>query len=225
MSNKIIVIDDHPLFRKGVAQLVAMDEQLVFAGEAARGEDAVELAKQTDADLVLLDLHMKGMSGIETLRALRAAGIDARIVMLTVSDNPDDVMAGIRAGADGYLLKDMEPEDLLAAIRDALFGRMAIDASVARQLARSVRDKAAAADRSVKLLTPREQAILPHVASGLSNKLIGRELGITEGTVKVHIKSLLRKLNFRSRVELAVWAVERQRDKGLAVVGPDQARR
>jgi two-component system nitrate/nitrite response regulator NarL len=130
------------------------------------------------------------------------------VVILTVSDSPDDLIAAVRAGADGYLLKDMEPEDLLARIHDALFGRMAMDEKLTRLLTQALRAEAAAEDRSPALLTSRERAILAHVAEGLSNKLIGRELGITEGTVKVHIKSLLRKLNFRSRVELAIWAVE-----------------
>ncbi len=122
-GNTVIVIDDHPLFRKGVSQLIGMDEQLKLVGEASSGEEGVELARRATPDLILLDLNMKGMSGIDTLLALREAGLDARVVMLTVSDNGDDLIAAIRSGADGYLLKDMEPEELLARIKDALFGR------------------------------------------------------------------------------------------------------
>jgi two-component system nitrate/nitrite response regulator NarL len=207
-TNRIIIIDDHPLFRKGVAQLIAMDPELVFAGEASNGEEGLELARRADPDLVLLDLHMKGLDGIATLGALRAAGIEARIVLLTVSDSPDDLIAAIRTGADGYLLKDMEPEELLARIREALFGRMVISASLNSLLAHALREEAQAANRSLGTLTAREQAILRCLAGGLPNKLIGRELGITEGTVKVHVKNLLKKLAFRSRVEAAVWAHE-----------------
>ncbi|CAG1008287.1 Nitrate/nitrite response regulator protein NarL [Burkholderiales bacterium] len=207
-ANRIIVIDDHPLFRKGVAQLIAMDPELCFAGEASSGEAGLALAREVDPDLVLLDLHMKGLDGIATLGALRAAGVEGRVVILTVSDAPDDLIAAIRAGADGYLLKDMEPEELLARIRDALFGRMVISESLNSLLAQALREEAQAANRSLGALTAREQAILRCLAQGLPNKLVGRELGITEGTVKVHVKNLLKKLGFRSRVEAAVWAHE-----------------
>lgn len=207
-ENKIIVIDDHPLFRKGVAQLIAMDPEMQFAGEASSGEEGLELARRVEPDLVLLDLHMKGMDGIATLAALRNEGIEARIVLLTVSDSPEDLISAIRAGADGYLLKDMEPEELLGRIRDALFGRMVISDSLNSLLAQALREEAQAAHRSLAALTAREQAILRCLAGGLPNKLIGRELGITEGTVKVHVKNLLKKLGFRSRVEAAVWAHE-----------------
>ncbi|MEW5890162.1 MAG: two-component system response regulator NarL [Pseudomonadota bacterium] len=206
-DNSIIVIDDHPLFRKGVSQLITLDPELRFAGEASSGKEGVELARRLQPDLILLDLHMRDMDGIATLRALREAGLDSRIVMLTVSDNAEDLIAAIRAGADGYLLKDMEPEDLLARIRDALFGRMVISDSLNGLLAQALRDEAVATSRSTASLTDREKAILRCLAQGLSNKLIGRELNIAEGTVKVHVKNLLKKLSFRSRVEAAVWAV------------------
>jgi len=204
----VVVIDNHPLFRRGVRQLLALDPRLQLAGEASSGEEGIPLALSLDPDRVLLDLNMKGMNGIETLKQLREAGCGARIVMLTVSDSADDVVAAIRAGADGYLLKDMEPEDLLASIREALFGRMAISDSLAGVLARALRGEAQSVAHDAGPLTDRERDILACVATGMSNKLIARELDITEGTVKVHVKNLLKKLNFRSRVEAAVWAVE-----------------
>ncbi len=207
-GNSVIVIDDHPLFRKGVSQLIGMDDQLKLVGEASSGEEGVSLARRVNPDLILLDLNMKGMSGIDTLLALREAGLDARVVMLTVSDNADDLIAAIRSGADGYLLKDMEPEELLARIKDALFGRMVISDSLNGLLAQALREETVAAGRSTAGLTERERAILACLAGGMSNKLIARELSIAEGTVKVHVKNLLKKLNFRSRVEAAVWAVE-----------------
>ena len=151
---------------------------------------------------------MKGMSGIETLRALRDADLAARILILTVSDAADDLVAAIRAGADGYLLKDMEPEELLARIVEAMRGRIVISESLNGLLARSLRDEAQAAERSLAPLTERERDILGCLASGLSNKLIARDLNIAEGTVKVHIKNLLKKLKFRSRLEAAVWAID-----------------
>jgi two-component system nitrate/nitrite response regulator NarL len=205
---RLLVIDDHPLFRKGVLQLIAFDPRLVAVGEASSGDEGIALALREKPDLTLLDLNMKGKNGIETLKALRAAGVESRVVMLTVSDQSEDVVAAIRAGADGYLVKDMEPEDLLASIQGALYGRMVVSERLAARLAEAMRQEARAATRGVDALTERELAILRCLAAGLSNKLIGRELDITEGTVKVHVKNLLRKLNFRSRVEAAVWAHE-----------------
>ncbi|MBS0368221.1 MAG: two-component system response regulator NarL [Proteobacteria bacterium] len=206
--SSVIIIDDHPLFRKGVSQLIALNNELHLIGEASSGEEGLELAKALEPDLILLDLNMKGMNGIETLKALRDADLAARILILTVSDAADDLVAAIRAGADGYLLKDMEPEELLAQIVEAQRGRIVISPSLNGLLARSLREEAQAAERSVAPLTEREKDILGCLASGLSNKLIARDLNIAEGTVKVHIKNLLKKLKFRSRLEAAVWAID-----------------
>ena len=208
-SNRILIIDDHPLFRKGVSQLIAMAPHLQLVGEASSGEAGVAKAKELDPDLILLDLHMKSMNGIDTLKAIRDAGLDCRVVMLTVSDNADDLVAAIRSGADGYLLKDMEPEDLLAAIDQTLNGSTVIGERLNGMLAHAIREEAAASQRDSASLTRREQEILDGLARGLSNKLIARSLDITEATVKVHVKNLLKKLGFRSRLEAAVWAVGR----------------
>ena len=208
-GNRILIIDDHPLFRKGVRQLIEMAPDLQVLGEASSGEQGVAMAKDLDPDLILLDLHMSGMGGIETLKAMRDAGIDCRVVILTVSDNADDLVAAIRAGADGYLLKDMEPEDLLGAVGEALNGRTVIGERLNGMLARAIRAEAASSQRERAMLTEREREMLQGLAQGLSNKLIARNLGITEATVKVHVKNLLKKLGFRSRLEAAVWAVER----------------
>ncbi len=215
-TTSVIIIDDHPLFRKGVSQLIALSDQLHLIGEASSGEEGLELARALEPDLILLDLNMRGMSGIETLRALREADLAARILILTVSDAADDLVAAIRAGAGGYLLKDMEPEALLARIVEALSGRIVISESLNGLLARSLRDEAQAAERSLAPLTDRERDILGCLASGLSNKLIARDLNIAEGTVKVHIKNLLKKLKFRSRLEAAVWAIDQNLRPGTA---------
>jgi two-component system nitrate/nitrite response regulator NarL len=207
-ARRILIIDDHPLFRRGLSQLIALDPGLELVGEASAGDEGIGLARQLDPDLILLDLNMKGIDGIATLRLMRDKGIEARVVMLTVSDNADDLVAAIRAGADGYLLKDMEPEDLLTSIQNAFSGRMVLSERLSTLLALAIRSESLAASRDSASLTERERAILACLAGGLSNKLIGRELNIAEGTVKVHVKNLLRKLNFRSRVEAAVWAVE-----------------
>jgi two-component system nitrate/nitrite response regulator NarL len=208
-GNRILVIDDHPLFRKGVSQLIAMAPHLQLIGEASSGEQGVAKARSLDPDLILLDLHMKGMSGIDTLKAIRDAGLDCRVVILTVSDNADDLVAAIRSGADGYLLKDMEPEDLLTAIDQTLNGSTVIGERLNGMLARAIREETTASQRDTSTLTKREQEIMQGLVQGLSNKLIARSLDITEATVKVHVKNLLKKLSFRSRLEAAVWAVGR----------------
>ena len=208
-GNRILIIDDHPLFRKGVAQLIAMAPHLEVVAEASSGEQGLAKAKELDPDLILLDLHMTGMGGIETLKAIRDADLECRVMILTVSDNADDLVAAIRSGADGYLLKDMEPEDLLAAIDEALNGRTVIGERLNGLLARAIREEATAKQRDTATLTEREHEILHDLAQGLSNKLIARDLNITEATVKVHVKNLLKKLGFRSRLEAAVWAVGR----------------
>lgn len=214
-GNRILIIDDHPLFRKGVSQLIAMAPHLQLLGEASSGEQGVAKARELDPDLILLDLHMKGMNGIDTLKAIRDAGLDCRVVILTVSDNADDLVAAIRSGADGYLLKDMEPEDLLAAIDQTLNGSTVIGERLNGLLARAIREEAAANQRDTATLTKREQEILHELAQGRSNKLIARGLDITEATVKVHVKNLLKKLGFRSRLEAAVWAVGRDKKPSI----------
>ena len=213
-GNRILIIDDHPLFRKGVSQLIAMAPHLQLVGEASSGEDGVSKARDLDPDLILLDLHMKDMNGIGTLRAIRDAGLECRVVILTVSDSAEDLVTAIRSGADGYLLKDMEPEDLLAAIDQTLNGSTVIGERLNGLLARAIREEATTSQRDNATLTRREQEILDGLVQGRSNKLIARSLNITEATVKVHVKNLLRKLGFRSRLEAAVWAVAQSNKQG-----------
>ncbi len=204
----VVIIDDHPLFRKGVRQLLDLEPLLNVVAEASSGEEGVQQVAHHRPDLVLLDLNMKGMGGLKTLEAIKALDPETRVVVLTVSDTADDLIGTIRAGADGYLLKDMEPEELLIHIKEAVFGKTVISEGLAGRLAQALRAEAAAKNRDVHELTEREREILRGLAEGKSNKLIARDLEITEGTVKVHVKNLLRKLSFRSRVEAAVWAVE-----------------
>lgn len=203
----ILVIDDHPLMRKGINQLIAMEDSLRLVGEAGDGQRGLDLARQLQPDLILLDLNMRGLSGLETLKALKAADPDVRVIILTVSDSEEDVVAALRAGADGYLLKDMEPEDVLNSLRAAAQGRMALGEQVTAILADALRHESQPRPADSVRLTEREREILRFIAAGHSNKLIARELKISEGTVKVHVKHLLRKLGLDSRVEAAVWAV------------------
>jgi two-component system nitrate/nitrite response regulator NarL len=208
-AQTVLVIDDHPLMRKGISQLIALEPSLRVLGEAGDGQRGLELARRLRPDLILLDLNMRGMSGLELLGLLKAEEHDARVIVLTVSDHEDDVVAALRAGADGYLLKDMEPEDVLNGLRAAAQGRMALGERVAEILADALRHEIRPRPADGAKLTEREREILARIAAGHSNKLIARELKITEGTVKVHVKHLLRKLALGSRVEAAVWAVKK----------------
>jgi len=203
----LLLVDDHPLLRKGLIQLVDLDDSLTVVAEADNGRQAIELALKHDPDLILLDLNMQGMDGLETLKAMREAEISARIIILTVSDNNEDVVCAITYGADGYLLKDMEPEDILTKIKQAAVGKMVISEKVTHILAGAIRKGDSQRSNMLARLTSRERDILKQIAKGLSNKLIARELNISDGTVKVHVKHILKKLELRSRVEAAVWMV------------------
>src|SRR5690606_22965315 len=165
----------------------------------------IKLAVELDPDLIILDLNMQGMDGIATLKKMRDEGVTSRIVMLTVSDADEDVVNAISNGADGYLLKDTDPEVLLEHIQRALSGKMVLSEAVTQVLATALRRPAPKASAELNSLTNREYEILSFIAKGMSNKLIARELNISDGTVKVHVKHLWKKLDLRSRVEAAVW--------------------
>ena len=203
----LLLVDDHPLLRKGLAQLVDLDDGLTVVAEADNGKQALALAIEHDPDLILLDLNMQGMDGLETLKAMREAQVSARIIILTVSDNDEDVVCAITYGADGYLLKDMDPEDILKKIKEAAVGKMVISEKVTHILAGAIRKGDNNRTSMLAKLTSREHDILKQISKGLSNKLIARELDISDGTVKVHVKHILKKLELRSRVEAAVWMI------------------
>ncbi|MFZ3043217.1 MAG: two-component system response regulator NarL [Thiobacillus sp.] len=202
----ILIVDDHPLFRKGVIQLIQAAPEFRFVGEAASGKEGIALARRLQPDMILLDLNMKDMNGVEVLKTLKDDGLDSRIIMLTVSDHAEDLMAALQAGADGYLLKDMEPEDLMQQLGEAARGKITISERLTQLLVASLREKDRPSSLAEAGLTEQESRILDHLIDGKSNKLIARDMNIAEGTVKVHVKHLLKKLNLRSRVEAAVWA-------------------
>ena len=209
-ENTIMIIDDHPLFRKGVAQLISdMGSEFKLVGEAQSGHEGVQLALQHKPDLILLDLNMEGMNGIDTLIELKKNDIDSYVVVLTVSNAEEDLVSALRNGADGYLLKDLEPEVLQSKLQNVMKGQIVLDQNLSEKLASSIRqDPSASPEREEDVsLTNREREILELIAAGKSNKLIARDLTISDGTVKVHVKNLLRKLNVHSRLEAAVWAL------------------
>ncbi len=204
----VVIVDDHPLFRRGLTQLLVTLPYFTLLGEASCGKDGIELVKHCRPDLLLLDLNMKDMSGLDVLKQIKASDLDTRVVMITVSDQADDLVAALRGGADGYLLKDMEPEQMLENLQSAAAGRIIVADALTHLLAVALRQQKSPKNPEDAGLTDQELRILERIAGGKSNKLIGKELDIAEGTVKVHVKHILRKLNLRSRVEAAVWSVE-----------------
>ncbi|NOH71345.1 response regulator [Vibrio pectenicida] len=204
---RVLLVDDHPLMRRGVRQLLSFENEFEVVTEASNGSDAVSENYQVQPDLILLDLNMKGMSGLDTLNALRADGCDAIIIVMTVSDNVLDIDTMIKAGADGYLLKDTEPDEIIDLLKHSLTGNKVYSKQVALYLAdnRSTYDV-------FEALTDRETQILKEVAKGYRNKQIANELFISEQTVKVHMKKLLKKLNVSSRTAATILYLERYGD-------------
>ncbi|EHZ2743110.1 response regulator [Vibrio vulnificus] len=201
---RVMLVDDHPLMRRGINQLLSFEEKFEVVAEASNGTEAVAKAHENELDLILLDLNMKGMSGLDTLKALRADGCEASIVILTVSDSPADIEAIVKAGADGYLLKDTEPDELVELLEKAHLGDKAYSSVVAKYLLQREENTDVFDE-----LTDRERQILQEVARGFRNKQIADRLFISESTVKVHMKSLLKKLKVPSRTAATVLFLER----------------
>ncbi|WGE31282.1 MULTISPECIES: response regulator [Actinobacillus] len=203
---KILLIDDHPLMRQGMRQILELEDNFVVIGEASNGTDGMNIALDTNPDLIILDLNMKGISGLDTLRALRKHGIDSRIIVLTVSDEQSDIFALMDAGVDGYLLKDSDTAELVENIRKAARGETVLSESVKQHLLERRPE-----NDPLSVLTDRERDVLQWIATGMSNKQIASQLFISEETVKVHIRNLLRKLNVHSRVAATVLYLEQQK--------------
>ncbi|GAB3067817.1 response regulator transcription factor [Intrasporangium mesophilum] len=238
----VVIVDDHRLVRAGLCSIIESVEGITVVGEAGDGAEAVEVVARVQPDVVVMDLSMPGVDGVEAIRRLRAAGSSAPVVVLTSFAERERVDSALRAGAVGYLLKDSEPNDVVAAIRSAAAGHAPIDARVARALlpveARaSVRDAGFSAAWSAQMgdldgpvdsrgpvspgdsgerardgLSRREREVLAHVAKGLANKQIARALGISERTVKVHLGNVFRQIGVADRTSAALWA----RDHGIA---------
>ena len=210
---RILVVDDHTLFRRGLTALLSRDAQFQVVGDAADAGEAQRRAAALQPDLILLDNHLPGVHGVDALPALREAAPAARVLMLTISEDERDLAAALRGGACGYLLKTMEGDALAAAIRRAMRGENVIADDMTGKLVAAFQAAAAPPPEAAppapgEALSPREREIVRLIARGASNKEIGRELGIAETTVKIHVQHLLRKLGLNSRVQAAVYASE-----------------
>jgi two-component system nitrate/nitrite response regulator NarL len=204
----ILLIDDHALFRIGLSELLERRDIRVVAA-LGDCDEGMRMVQELQPDVVLLDMRMPQMTGVEVLRELRNRNQNMPIVMLTTSRDERDVIDSLQAGAQGYLLKDMEPDELIEALQKIVQGQTVVAPELTAVLARAVKgDAEQPVPKTVAELTPREREILCHLAAGQSNKVIAKELGISDGTVKLHVKAILRKLDVHSRVEAAVIAVE-----------------
>lgn len=215
---KVILADDQVLFREGIAQLLASQEDMRVVAEAGDGRQAVDLALSHRPDLVLMDIRMPHMDGLEATRQIKEALPDTKVIILTVSETDDDLFEAIKAGADGYLLKNLKAARLFAQLRGVLQGEAALSPYLAtrvlQEFARQRRPDEGAAQRGG--LTDREKEVLQLVVEGCSNREIGLSLSIAESTVKRHLHNILEKLQMQNRVQAAAYAVR----SGLASLSP-----
>lgn len=207
-----MLVDDHALFRKGLASLIASESGIEVVAEASNGEEALARARESQPDLILMDINMPGIGGVEATRLIKAEMPESRIVMLTVSEDEDDIYEAIRSGAQGYLLKNLRPETLFDMIRDAIRGEAPISPGIAAKILAELgrtRSAPVVQESDEIMLTQREQQILVGVVDGSSNREIAARLGISEGTVKNHLHSILKKLHLENRVQIAAYALRR----------------
>lgn len=210
---RLLVVDDHTLFRRGLVALLATEADLVVVGEAADAGEAARRARELQPDVILLDNHLPGVTGIAALAGLKEAAPASRVLMLTVSEDESDLSAALRAGAQGYVLKTIDGDMLAQAIRRTMRGESVVSPEMTGKLVQALRsmhgsEPPASAD-PLAALSPREREILEHIARGASNKAIARALDIAETTVKIHVQHILRKLGLASRVQAAVYLTGR----------------
>ena len=209
---RVMLVDDHTLFRRGLAELLHGRNNIEVVAATAGAAEAARLVQETKPDVLLLDLNLPPHGGLALLRTLQDYGWSGPTLILTVSDSEDDLANALHAGARGYLLKDMEPEDVTDAILRAVRGETVVAPAMTMKLVDLLQPGRQSKTRENLLgqLTEREREILDHLAQGMSNKAIARALDISYDTVKLHVRHILSKLNFTSRVEAAVFAVEQR---------------
>ncbi|WP_019119635.1 response regulator [Brevibacillus massiliensis] len=203
---RVILADDHPHAREAIRSVLAESDLFTIVGEATTGPEAFELCRQQLPDLVLMDIHMPVWDGLEATRKIKEAFPTIKIVILSVSDNIKDLFAAIQLGAQGYLLKNMDPDDWLAYLHSLIQGNTETSRELAGRIFYQFRE-GTNEDPLPSVLTSREKEILKYVASGVTNREIAKTLVIAENTVKNHIKNLLEKLQLENRVQLASYAV------------------
>lgn len=203
---RILLVDDHPMMRRGIAQLLEVDGEFEVVGQASDGQTLLEQVNNLHPELILLDYNMPLMNGLQALRRLREQGYQGKVLLYTVSDAEEDLRDALRAGADGYLLKDMEPERLVQCLHAARDGELVVSPSLVSALVRALKPEPANVDSST--LNNKERQLLKLLIEGHSNRVIGERLGITESQVKQQVKAFVQKLGVRSRVEAVVWGLE-----------------
>ncbi len=209
---RIMLVDDQPLFRGAIAELIGGQDDMVVVGVAENGLVAVERAHELEPDLIVMDVEMPVMNGVEAARLIREQLPTIKVVMLTVSDDDDHLYDAIKFGAHGYLLKDLRPEQLYDMLRSVMAGETALSPRIAGRLLVEIREGLSTRTPTTRqtdepVVTPRELEILQLVAEGLSNKEIGRKLHITEGTVKNHVHNALERLHMDNRIQAAAYIV------------------
>lgn len=210
---RLLVVDDHTLFRRGLTALLSQDERFEIVGEAGDVSDALRVLPEARPDVILLDNHLPGVRGVDAIPSLRADRPELRVMMLTVSEDEDDLARALQAGAEGYLLKTSESDQLCDAIVRVSEGQSMISPQMMGKLVAALRGQSAPARaeapppvQAIDKLSPREREILALIAKGQSNKVIARELAIAETTVKIHVQHIFKKLGLSSRVQAAVYA-------------------
>ena len=203
---RVMIVDDHAVVREGLRTYLELEDRFVLVGEASNGREAADKVRALKPDVVLMDLLMPVMDGIEATRAIKQNAPDVKVIVLTSFTDDEHIMPAIEAGATGYLLKDVSAEDLVKAIQGAHQGQAQLHPEVARKLMEQVRQPRKS-ERPGEDLTPREMEVLKLIASGMSNKEIARELVMTERTVKGHVSNILGKLNLQDRTQAALYAV------------------
>lgn len=214
---KLVLVDDHALVRQGLADLLSRGAGMQVMATTGRADEAWDLLQQHRPDLLILDLRMGPTDGITLLKSLKEKGSDTPVLVLTMSEAAEDLAAALRLGVRGYLLKDMEPGDVIDAIRRAARGELVVAPSISGKLATILQtgEEPGSAASLARQLTGRERQILGYVSAGLSNKAIARTLGISNDTVKLHVRHILAKLGLSSRVEAAVFAVKNRAALGM----------
>lgn len=207
---RILLVDDHVLFRKGIASLISVRQDMTVVGEAGDGIEAVRIARQTKPDIILMDVNMPRQNGIETVKIIKRDMPEVNVVMLTVSDDDNDLFEAVKNGAKGYLLKNLEPPELYKMLDGIQRGESPISGVMATKILQEFRQPSHQTEEEsgpAGELTPREVEVLEQIVTGATNKEIAETLHITENTVKIHLRNILEKLHVQNRIQAAVHAV------------------